>query len=57
MIALHSPVQGTRKTHKKENSTDSINSQRKRRFLSVVSSESIVSKPTCTRPTPLHLHH
>jgi hypothetical protein len=41
MIALRSPHQ----THKKNDSTDSLNTLRKRRFLSVVSSETLVPKP------------
>jgi ribosomal protein L2 len=45
MIALRSPVQAGLKGHKKQGSTDSINSQQKRRFLSVVSSETIAPKP------------
>lgn len=37
------------KTHRKENSTDSVQSYRKRKFLSVVSSESLMLKPAHLR--------
>lgn len=52
MITLSSPQQTLKKTHKKESSTDSINSvQRKRRFLSVVSCEALITKP------PIQIQH
>lgn len=44
------PTATQHKTHRKENSTDSIQSYRKRKFLSVVSSESLMLKqPTHLR--------
>ena len=45
MLALRSPLQAALKGHKKQSSTDSLNSQRKRKFLSVVSSETNILKP------------
>jgi len=45
MLALRSPVQAATKAHRKQSSTDSLNSQRKRKFLSVVSSETAILKP------------
>lgn len=53
-MALRSPVQAAHRTHKKENSSDSINSQRKRRFLSVVSCENLVLKQPPPPPAPIH---
>ena len=45
MLALRSPAQAAIKGHRKQSSTDSLNSQRKRKFLSVVSSETAILKP------------
>lgn len=50
MITLQGKSLRLNKTHKKNNSTDSLNSERKRRFLTVVSAT--INQET-TRPHPV----
>lgn len=46
---MHQLDNANHRTHRKENSTDSVQSYRKRRFLSVVSSESLALRPAHLR--------
>lgn len=42
---MHQPQNAQLRTHRKENSTDSLQSYRRRRFLSLVSSEAVTLRP------------